>query len=139
MASLNCTAGGDYRCSGSLFGCRRAIIKLRETDATMINQSGTSGRPINDFRITEFEPATGDVICVGKKEFSVDQYDIVVSELENGVVDVAVFEQDGPLIFRGQRPMKYVQYVTSNRVALPFMDAIELEDSVQVDVKDLLA
>lgn len=138
MAVLTCTSGGNYSCSGGTWGCSRAIRRLKETDAAS-SQSGTVVDPVNRLQVTEFEPDPGDVICVGKKEFPADKYDIVVSDLENDMVDIAVFQLDGTLAFRGNRPKKYVQYATANRMAIPVMEALAIESAIKLDVEALNA
>jgi len=136
MASVSCrTSNGktSYTCTGGTAGgCSRAIARLKTVD----NGAGRAPTVISDFRITDVDPRVGDYVRVGLRNYSSDKYDIIVSELNNDIAEVTVFKGDR-LIFRGERPMKFISYITADGAALPFMEALDIEDYVRLDVKDL--
>lgn len=136
MASISCTTSGgktSYTCTGGTAGgCSRAIARLKTVD----NGAGNAPTEVADFRIIDVDPRTGDYVRVGLRNYPTDEYDIIVSELENDVAEVTVFKGDR-LIFRGNRPMKFVSYITADGAALPFMEALDVEDFVRLDIEDL--
>ncbi len=136
MASVSCTTSNgksSYTCTGGTAGgCSRAIARLKTVD----NGAGRAPTVISDFRITDVDQRIGDYIRVGLRNYSSDKYDIIVSELNNDIAEVTVFKGDR-LIFRGERPMKFISYITADGAALPFMEALDIENFVRLDVKDL--
>jgi len=136
MATITCTTttvGGAqqtrYTCRG-LF-CARAIRILKEQD----NLNETV--PVGEFKILQVPSDPDDTVMIGLRSFPVNEYDIIVAELEDGVVEVTVLKGD-KIIFKRKRPKKTIHYSKQKSYSVPIFEAFEEEeDYVKVDVKDL--
>ena len=136
MATLSCTSSNgknSYTCTGTAGACGRAIAKLKTLD----KGSGSSSPEIAELRVIDAEPQPGDHVRVGLRRFPVDKFDIVVHEETDDEVVVAVFEGDR-LVFRGTRPKRSIAYVPGGGSSeLPFREALDAEEFIRIDVKDL--
>ncbi len=135
MATVTCVTEGNknkYSCTGTAGGCARAIAKLKTIDV-----ADAPIPELGELRILTTLPQRGDTVRVGLQSFSVEQYDIIVHELGDGRVAVAVFDGD-QIVFRGDRPTSLVKYVPGDGSGpLPFRETLNEEDFVRVDIQDL--
>lgn len=140
MGTLTCetvVSGGEsknkYSCSG--IGCGRKIKKLKQQDAA--NPNSAVHFPVSEFKVLDMQPGMNDAIFVGAREFSVFNHDVIISKLDNDVVDVVVFDGE-EIIFREKRPKATVRYAVGRCHEVSVFEAFEDEkDFMQLDVRDV--
>jgi hypothetical protein len=139
MATVVCTTSDgktSYTCTGGTAnGCARAIAQLKAIDAG--KQDSPSNLPISSVKLLDVSSGNNDSVVVGVRKFAVEEYDIIVAEMNDDVVEVIVFKEE-KLFFRGKRPKRLVNFVKDNSSSAPLMESFEQEeDFVLLDTKYL--
>jgi|GEM_PF-2336943 len=139
MATVVCTKNNgktSYVCTGGTAnGCAGAIGKLKALDVG--TQDSPSNLPISSVKLLDVSIGNNDSVVVGVRKFPVEEYDTIVTEMDDDVVEVIVFKEE-KLFFRGKRPKGLVTFVKDNSSSAPLIESFEQEeDFVLLDTKYL--
>ena len=137
MGTLTCTSTykpdgtkvNNYTCTG-LF-CARKIGRLKTQDAA------SAIIPTGEFKVLQIPQEEDDIVLIGLRSYPVNEFDIIIAEFEDDVVEAIVFKGDD-IVFRSKRPKETIRYLKGKCHAIPIFKAFEQEeDFVRLDVKDL--